>query len=172
MPNPETLDEAREDFINQWGVLGSKWGINRTMAQIHALLMVSSEALSTDDVMEQLSISRGNAHSNLRELVQWRLVNSVIKKGERKEFFEAEKDVARIFSLVIKERKSREFDPALEMLHACQEKTRGLKSAEAKAFNKQIGELSGIMDSVSGILDKASKSGPSKMLTALLKRLP
>ena len=59
-----------------------------------------------------------------------------------------------------------------EMLHACKEKTRGLKSPEAKAFNKQIGELSGIMDSVGGILDKASKSGPSKMLTALLKRLP
>ena len=65
------LKEARDQFVSQWGVMGTQWGINRTMAQIHALLMTSPEALSTDEVMEELAISRGNAHTNLKELVNW-----------------------------------------------------------------------------------------------------
>src|SRR5688500_8989202 len=87
------LAAARDEFVMQWGAIGSAWGINRTMAQIHALLMVTPHALSTDEVMEELKISRGNAHTNLRELVGWGLVRSVVRKGERKEYFEAEKEV-------------------------------------------------------------------------------
>ena len=98
---------ARDEFIAQWGALGSAWGINRTMAQIHALLMISPQPLSTDDIMEDLQISRGNAHTNLRELTGWGLIRSVIRKGERKEYFEAEKDVWKIFCIVTRERKRR-----------------------------------------------------------------
>ena len=104
--------------------MGSAWGINRTMAQIHALLMTSDRALTTDEVMEDLKISRGNAHQNLRELVGWGLVRSVIRKGERKEYFESEKDVWRMFCIVARERKRREIEPALKALRACEEQTR------------------------------------------------
>ncbi|MCB1210760.1 MAG: ArsR family transcriptional regulator, partial [Verrucomicrobiales bacterium] len=82
-----TLDKARDEFVTQWGALGSAWGINRTMAQIHALLMTSPNPLSTDEVMEQLAASRGNAHTNLKELVNWGLVRIVTRKGERREYF-------------------------------------------------------------------------------------
>ena len=100
----DPLARARDEFVAQWGAMGSAWGINRTMAQIHALLMTSDRALTTDEVMEDLKISRGNAHQNLRELVGWGLVRSVIRKGERKEYFESEKDVWRMFCIVARER--------------------------------------------------------------------
>ena len=90
------LPEARQQFIHSWGVLGSQWGINRTMAQVHSLLLVASKPLSTDEVMEQLSISRGNANMNVRELIDWGLVQKVIVPGERKEFFTAEKDIWKV----------------------------------------------------------------------------
>ena len=75
------LNEARDQFVSQWGVIGSAWGVNRTMAQIHALLITAPTALSTDDIMAELKISRGNAHSNLRDLVSWGLVRTVVRKG-------------------------------------------------------------------------------------------
>src|SRR6478752_3736949 len=110
------LQQTREEFVTQWGAMGSAWGINRTMAQIHALLITSQEPLTTDEVMEELQISRGNAHGNLRELVSWGLVRSVVRKGERKEYFEAEKQVWKMFCIVIRERKRRELRPAMEAL--------------------------------------------------------
>src|SRR2546423_13092373 len=94
------LREARDEFVSQWGVIGSAWGVNRTMAQIHALLITASSALSTDEVMAELKISPGNAHSNLRDLVSWGLVRSVVRKGDRNEFFEAEKDGWKLFCII------------------------------------------------------------------------
>ncbi len=135
------LNEVRDGFIAQWGAFGSQWGINRTMAQIHALLMTGTTALSTDEVMETLDISRGNAHTNLKELVSWGLVRIIVKKGERKEFFEAEKDVWKIFTIILRERQRREIDPALEILRDCQAETKDLKGTEAEAFRDQIKEL-------------------------------
>ena len=105
---------ARDEFVAQWGAMGTAWGINRTMAQIHALLIVTPQPLTTDEVMAELHVSRGNAHSNLRELVGWGLVKSVFRKGERKELFEAEKDMWRMFCIVVRERKRREIEPALK----------------------------------------------------------
>ena len=97
----EKLSEVREEFVAQWGVMGTQWGINRTMAQIHALLMTGADPMSTDEVMEMLSISRGNAHSNLKELVNWGLLRIVTRKGDRKEYFEAEKDVWEMFRRIL-----------------------------------------------------------------------
>ena len=84
------LREARDEFVSQWGVIGSAWGINRTMAQIHALLLISPDPLTQDDIMEGLNISRGNTNMNIRELINWGLVDRVILSGERKEFFTAD----------------------------------------------------------------------------------
>ena len=80
------LSEAKQQFISSWGAFGTHWGINRTMAQIHALLLVSADPMTQDDIMEELNISRGNTNMNIRELINWGLVERVILPGERKEF--------------------------------------------------------------------------------------
>ncbi|MEM9444226.1 MAG: transcriptional regulator [Verrucomicrobiota bacterium] len=163
------LNIAKDDFITQWGAMGNAWGINRTMAQIHALLMVTPRAMSTDEIMEDLKISRGNAHSNLRELVGWGLIKSVIRKGERKEFFEAEKDVWRMFCMIVRERKRREIEPAMEVLKNCQEKTKSMKSNEAVAFHKQIKALAEFVALAGGTMDSIAKSEQNKMIQMAMK---
>ncbi len=164
----QSLDEVRDNFIAQWGAFGSHWGINRTMAQIHALLMMGLEALSTDEVMERLSISRGNAHTNLKELVSWGLVRIVVKKGDRKEYFDAEKDVWKIFTIILKERQRREIDPALELLRNCQKQTIAYEGNDAEAFRNQIKELENFVSFARNIgsqVDKLSY-GPAMKLAA------
>lgn len=165
------LDEVRDEFVVQWGAMGSAWGINRTMAQIHALLMVSPDPLSTDQVMDELRISRGNAHSNLRELIGWGLIKSVIRKGERKEFFEAEKDVWKMFCTIARERKRREIDPALEVLENCREASKGLRTAAAKEFHTQISELSDFVKLSGNVMDQISRSEQSKTVRLAQKLL-
>ena len=110
------LTEARQQFISSWGALGTHWGINRTMAQIHALLLIAPDPLPQDAIMEELGISRGNANMNIRELVHWGLVERVIVPGERKEFFSAEKDIWKVVTRIVKERKKRELEPMLQLL--------------------------------------------------------
>jgi len=174
MSEKETVDPlalARDEFVAQWGAMGSAWGINRTMAQIHALLMTSDRALTTDEVMDDLKISRGNAHQNLRELVGWGLVRSVIRKGERKEYFEAEKDVWRMFCIVARERKRREIEPALKALRACEEQTRNLRGEKAEAFNRQIRALSDFVGQADTTLDRISRYEGSSIMPLLLKML-
>ena len=168
---PDPLARARDEFVAQWGTMGNAWGVNRTMAQIHALLMTSDRALTTDEVMEDLKISRGNAHQNLRELVGWGLVRSVIRKGERKEFFESEKDVWRMFCIISRERKRREIEPALKALRACEEQTRSLRGDKAAAFNKQIRALSEFVGQTDTILDRISRSEGSSIMPLVLKML-
>jgi DNA-binding transcriptional regulator GbsR (MarR family) len=166
-----TLREARDEFVTQWGAMGSAWGINRTMAQIHALLITSQQPLSTDEIMEELKISRGNAHGNLRDLVSWGLVRSVVRKGERKEYFEAEKHVWKMFCIVIRERRRRELRPAMDVLERCAERTRGLKGAEASAFTSQIKALSDFLQLADNVITKISRSEQSKIVPWALKFL-
>ncbi len=152
----EKLKQAREEFVAQWGALGTQWGINRTMAQIHALLMTAPEAMSTDDVMEALEISRGNAHTNLKELVAWGLVRSVLRRGERREFFEAEKDVWTIFTIVTRERKRREIEPALAILNKCAEESKGISTPEGRVFHDQMRALQDFVGFASKMSDRIS----------------
>jgi DNA-binding transcriptional regulator GbsR (MarR family) len=166
-----TLRETRDEFVTQWGVIGNAWGINRTMAQIHALLITAPAVLSTDQIMEELKISRGNAHSNLRDLVSWGLVRSVVRKGERKEFFEAEKDVWKMFCIIIRERRRRELRPAMNVLKECAARTKTLKGAEAAAFSKQIKSLGDFLEVADGVITKISRSEQSIMVPWALKFL-
>lgn len=152
----DKLNQAREEFIAQWGALGTQWGINRTMAQVHALLMTSPGALCTDDVMESLEVSRGNAHTNLKELVNWGLIRMIVVKGDRRDFYEAEKDVWQIFTIIARERKRREIEPALALLNRCAEETKDLKGAEAKAFHKQVKSLEEFVGFASKMSDRVS----------------
>ena len=167
----DTFQDARDEFVSQWGAIGSAWGINRTIAQIHALLITAPAPLSTDDVMAELKISRGNAHSNLRDLVSWGLVRSVVRKGERKEFFEAEKDVWRMFCIVIRERRRRELRPALAVLKDFMERTKALKGNEAVAFNKQLNALGDFLQLTDRVITKLSQSEQNRMIPWALKFL-
>ncbi len=117
----QQLQEAQDLFIRRWGEMGQTWGINRTMAEIHALLYVTAQPQCTDDVMERLHISRGNASMSLRALCDWGIIRRLHKLGERREYFESLSDVWEIFSLIAAERKRREMDPALETIRQCQQ---------------------------------------------------
>ncbi|MEX2600765.1 MAG: hypothetical protein WD355_03895 [Balneolaceae bacterium] len=115
----EPYQQAVEQFVLLWGEMASAWGINKTMAQIHALLYAESEPLDTDTIMEQLGISRGNANMNLRNLLHWQLVNKVHFKGQRKDYYTAEKDVWNIVAILVRERQQREIAPIRENLAHC-----------------------------------------------------
>ncbi|WP_407557264.1 GbsR/MarR family transcriptional regulator [Winogradskyella sp. 4-2091] len=108
--------EAKEKFIGTWGSLGSLWGINKAMAQIQALLFISTKPLSMQDIMEDLKISRGNTSMNLRQLMDWGIVTKVLVSGERKEFFTTEKDVQELTRIIAKERSRREIQPVIKVL--------------------------------------------------------
>ncbi|MCB0526925.1 MAG: MarR family transcriptional regulator [Saprospiraceae bacterium] len=110
------VQEAKARFIESWGKMASDWGINRTMAQVHALLLIAPEPLTADQIMEELDISRGNANMNVRALVDWGLVHKKLRNGERKEYFCAEKDMWTVVRQIIINRKRRELDPMLKVL--------------------------------------------------------
>jgi DNA-binding transcriptional regulator GbsR (MarR family) len=132
------LNDAKQQFIHSWGVLGSQWGINRTMAQVHSLLLISSKPLSTDDIMEELSISRGNANMNIRDLMDWGLIDKVIVPGDRKEYFSAEKDIWKVATRIMYQRKKRELDPMLKVLNQLTDIEGDKRNAEVKAFTEAV----------------------------------
>ncbi len=148
--------EAKNKFIQTWGALGSQWGINKTMAQIHALLMVSPEPLSMEDVMEELLISRGNASMNLRALMDWGIVYKEYKSGERKEFFTAEKDLDELAVKIAKERSKREIKPALKVLKDVSS-IDASKSAETKHFVEQTNQLYDFVLKADNMIDKVTE---------------
>lgn len=125
------LEQVRDRFISAWGQMASAWGVSRTMAEVFALLFVRGEAMNTDEVMERLSISRGNASMSLRSLVEWGIVSRVHRRGERKEFFAAEQDVWAISRKVMRERLRREIMPLLTTLHEIRDSTESVHGAAA-----------------------------------------
>ncbi|WP_309379943.1 GbsR/MarR family transcriptional regulator [Cerasicoccus frondis] len=163
------LEQAREDFIRQWGAMGSAWGINRTMAMIHATLMTSTGPMNTDQIMELLQISRGNANANLRELVGWGLLRPTALKGERKDYYEAEKDVWKMFCAITRERKRREIEPAMAVLDDCAARTSKLPGAEAKEFSQMMKDLGEFVSVASSVMDRISRSERSKVVPTALK---
>ena len=148
--------EAKNKFIQSWGALGSQWGINKTMAQIHALLMVSAEPLSMEDVMDELLISRGNASMNLRALMDWGIVYKEYKSGERKEFFTAEKDLDELAVKIAKERSKREIKPALKVLKDVSS-INPATSLETKHFVEQTSKLYDFVLKADNMLDKVTE---------------
>jgi DNA-binding transcriptional regulator GbsR (MarR family) len=117
-----TLDEIEEDFVGLWRSMSSLWGISPTMAEIHGLLYVTGAALSTDDIMARLSISRGNVSMNLSKLAEWGLIRRVHKRGDRRDYYESLSDVWEMFTLVAAQRKRREIDPILNTLRQCRDR--------------------------------------------------
>jgi len=163
------LTEAKAEFINQWGILGSQWGINRTMAQVHALLLVASKPLSTDDIMEELNISRGNANMNVRELIDWQLVQKTLVAGDRKEYFTAEKDIWKVATRIMLQRKKRELDPMVEVLGKLTNVEGDKRNADIKAFTETIGNIQRFAGHAEKTLDTVIKAEENWFFTNFMK---
>lgn len=162
--------EAKEKFIAAWGTLGSSWGINRTMALIHAVLLISKDAMTTDEIMEELSISRGNANMNIRALIDWGIVKKELKTGERKEYFSAEKDIWEVARQVSRERRRREIDPILKVLQEVK-KVEGGEREDLKEFKKVTTDLHKFSTNVDNVLDKFVKSDENWFYKSLIKMI-
>ena len=117
----QRLEQVEDQFVDLWDTMSSLWGISPTMARIHGLLYITGEALSMDDIMARLAISRGNVSMNLSKLVEWGLVRKVHKRGDRREYFASLDDIWEMFTLVATQRKRREIDPIVTTLRRCQE---------------------------------------------------
>ncbi|MBL7811873.1 MAG: transcriptional regulator [Bacteroidetes bacterium] len=161
--------EGKEQFIQLWGTLGSDWGINRTMAQVHALLLISRESLSTEQVMEELGISRGNANMNLRELIDWNLVYRELKKGERKEFFRAEQDLWEVAKRVAHERRRREIQPLLNNLKEIAKIDGKKDSPEAEAFADRVKEIQRFVGKLDSAVETVIKAEENWFFGRILK---
>ncbi|WP_047788461.1 GbsR/MarR family transcriptional regulator [Tenacibaculum mesophilum] len=164
------LEDAKLKYIHTWGSLATNWGINKTMAQVHALLLVSTKPLSADEIMETLKISRGNVNMNVRALIDWGIVSKEFVVGERKEFFVADKDIWELFKQITKERKKREIEPVLKELDELQEDVKE-NSKEAEAFKKVMNDLSSVTKTVNGILENAIKADEHWLLSNFTKMI-
>lgn len=163
------LEEAKQEFIQSWGVLGTQWGINRTMAQIHALLLVTPDPLHAEEIMEALQISRGNANMNLRDLMNWGLVDKVLKPGERREFFSAEKDIWKVSMRIIRERRKRELDPMLSVLDGLKDIDGDAKDKEVKAFTDTVAQIQKFANQADKAIDGLVKADENWFTGTLLK---
>ena len=163
---PSPFEPAQNLFIRRWGEMGASWGISRTMAEVHALLYLATEPLCTDDVMDQLAISRGSASMNLRELVNWGLIQRVHRRGDRKEYFEAEKDVWQMFETITRERRRREVLPIMETIERCltmiDEEQTGVSrhdSEMAEAYRKRFTDIHDFCEMMNTLFNLISKTG-------------
>ena len=163
------LSEAKQQFISSWGAFGTHWGINRTMAQIHALLMVSPDPLTQDDMMEELNISRGNANMNIRELIDWGLVDRVIIPGERKEYFVAEKDIWKVVKQIVKERKKRELEPMLRLLDQLEDVEGDKRDKNIKSFVDTVSSIKKLGKQADKTLDTMVKADENWFIGNLVK---
>ena len=126
-----TLTAIQKQYILHWGEMGTRWGINRTVAQIHALLYLSPEPLAADEIAETLTVARSNVSTSIRELESWGIIRPVHVLGERREHYESLKDVWEMFRIIVEQRKRREIDPTLQLLRNCLEELKREGNADA-----------------------------------------
>ncbi|WP_111685532.1 GbsR/MarR family transcriptional regulator [Winogradskyella tangerina] len=160
--------EAKEKFISTWGSLGTLWGINKAMAQIQALLFISTKPLSMEDIMEELKISRGNTSMNLRQLIDWGIVTKVLVSGERKEFFTTEKDVQELARTIAKERSRREIKPVIKVL----EEVSSIKddgTEKTKELIKQTKALRELTDDLDALMNKLVNQKQNWLTKSVIK---
>jgi DNA-binding transcriptional regulator GbsR (MarR family) len=177
----QNLRTAQDTFIRRWGEMGQTWGINRTMGEIHAFLYITGQPQCTDDVMERLNISRGNASMSLRALCDWGIIRRMHRRGERREYFESMGDVWEMFSIIAAERKRRELDPVLETIRQCQrmleEPTTGKAGPAQESIQitrQRLADMEGFMEVTNKIFQQFvgnARSGLSRVTKVLLKAL-
>ncbi len=174
------LEESKALFVRRWGEMGPYWGISRTMAELHALLYVSTRPLCTDDVMEQLQISRGNASINLRALQEWGLIRRMHQPGDRKDYFVSETDVWAMFETIAQQRKRREVEPILDVIRRCHDmvsdagaKGDADESEEIVVYRERLENMLGFLETMSTLFELALEISGDGMgrLTKVLARL-
>lgn len=173
------LTSAQDRFVAAWGNMGSAWGISRTMAEVHALLFIVGEPMCTDDIMARLQISRGNASMSLRSLLDWGIVSRTFKKGDRKEYFQAEQDVWAMFRAIVRERMKREVDPLLVTLHELRDddalRAPGVAASDgARRTARRLDDLLEFFRTVDGVGQRfVSPAGRGLQVAAsLLRHIP
>jgi DNA-binding transcriptional regulator GbsR (MarR family) len=167
MTKQESPDTVQQ-FVEAWGAMGALWGINRSVAKVHALLMATDSAISLDEIAERLQISKGNASMSLRELRTFGVVRQVEVPGDRRDFYVTEPDVWTMFFRILKERKRREFDPALEALHRLLEQP----GAKGEVFGR-LKQMSDLLMTVEGVVNRFLKDpASSKAALSFVAGLP
>ncbi len=156
-------------FISSWGAFATHWGINRTMAQVHALLLVSAQPLTQDDVMQQLNISRGNVNMNIRELIDWGLVERVTIPGSRKELFVAEKDIWKVTTIIARERKKRELDPMMKLMEQISRVDDNPDDPEVKRFVETVSSIRKLGSEAEDMINLLIKADENWFLGTFMK---
>ena len=159
------LSPVMEKFVLHWGEMGTRWGINRTVAQIHALLYVSARPMHAEEIAETLSVARSNVSTSLRELQSWGIVKVVHLMGDRRDHFETMSDVWEMFRIVLNERKKREIDPTLAVLTECVKESR---SHGDTATYERLEELQNFLETMSNWYEQVKKL-PSSSLMKIIK---
>lgn len=154
------LTPAMEKFILHWGEMGWRWGINRSVAQVHALLMLSPNPIPADEIAETLNVARSNVSTSLKELQGWGLLRVVHIFGDRREHFETLKDVWEMFLLIMRERKKRELDPTVVALRECREAAEA-GGKDANYTVQRMTELIEFMELAASWADRAQSLSPS-----------
>ncbi|MBK6545473.1 MAG: ArsR family transcriptional regulator [Saprospiraceae bacterium] len=161
--------DCKDRFIETWGRLGPQWGINKTMAQIHALLLVASQPMTAEQVLNELQISQGNVNMNLRALLDWGLISKYSRDGERCEYYLAEKNLHIVFKQILSHRKKKELDPILadlDDLLACTE-----KCEKSKEFKKMVSEINDFAHKADNALELLLKTDSHWFYNTLMKML-
>ncbi|MEX0644597.1 MAG: MarR family transcriptional regulator [Parvularculaceae bacterium] len=159
----ERTSPAIERFILHWGDLGGEWGVNRSVAQIHALLLVSDRPLTAEAVADALGMARSNVSNSLKELLAWNLVKRAPILGDRRDHFEAEGDVWELVTRIVAMRKAREIDPAAEILRSCLAEARNDPAAPPQAL-KRLGEMQELIDTLDDWYAQMSRIPKSQLL--------
>lgn len=159
-------DKQFEHFIESWGSMGVLWGINRSMARIHAFLLTSEDPMDLDTIADSLRISRGNASMCLKELRNWGVIQRVHEAGDRRDYYVAESDALKIFFQIARERKKREYDPAL---HAVRLLLAEGEIEKHKTVHRRLDGIERLLTTMDRILNKCLKD--EKMTKAVLNIL-
>lgn len=161
------LTPVMEKFVLHWGEMGARWGVNRTVAQIHALLYLSTEPLTADDIASTLSVARSNVSTSLKELQSWSLISVSHVMGDRRDHFSASGDTWETLLTIMRERKRREIDPTLHILRDCVAELES-DSKTPKEVKRRIGEMLGFLSTLTEWFDQMIEL-PKSTLVALMK---
>ena len=161
----DTLTPIRRRFVMHWGEMGTRWGVNRTVAQIHALLFLASRPMHAEEIADILQVARSNVSNSLRELQNLNLVRIVHLLGDRRDHFDTSKDVWELFRTVVRERKSREFDPTVGMLGECVADP--AFAQEAPDTRKRIQDTLSLMTSLASWGDEMLRLEPATLMKVL-----
>ena len=148
------LTAVQQKFILHWGEMGTRWGINRTVAQIHALLYLAADPLPAEEIAETLGVARSNVSTSLRELEGWGIVRGVHLLGDRRDHFATMTEVWEMFRIILEERKRREIDPTLAVLRECVEQARGSSAAEAQT-RERLQAMLEFLEAMTSLYDEA-----------------